>query len=142
MGCGIERNYLIRWYFSAKRLRVCATYAEVNAFEAHAEPEPLESIPTAELTEGDSVTQQPAVLVIAAGGFIGHHLTRYRQDHQEAPRPDQAPGRPRPQRRPYPDAVGARLETYVRLQDGLAGTYAWIKKQLERRVQQPVAGGP
>jgi len=32
-------------------------------------------------------------------------------------------------------------EPTVRLEDGLANTYAWIKEQLERRAQQPVAAG-
>jgi nucleoside-diphosphate-sugar epimerase len=33
-------------------------------------------------------------------------------------------------------------EPTVRLEHGLASAYAWIKEQLERRVQQPVAGAP
>jgi GDP-D-mannose 3', 5'-epimerase len=32
-------------------------------------------------------------------------------------------------------------EPEVRLEDGLASTYAWIKEQVERRAQQPVTGG-
>jgi len=32
-------------------------------------------------------------------------------------------------------------EPEVRLEDGLASTYTWIKEQVERRAQQPVTGG-